>query len=277
MFRPRHPFRLIGFLVTGLGLVLLGLSIFLEETINVALPLVFLLLGGAFYILVFAFEPKWSWSPVLYIPGSVLLALGVILLLNVITNDWQAWAYAWLLILAGLGFGLVLANRRLGWRPEVTLVGWGSIVLGLTFFAVFGVIAGGLFIQIMAPVMLILGGFLLYRLRPEAVFPERILTRLGLARPAPESLPLSERPPAGRPLPNLPHSAKPALVEPLSARELEVLRLVDMGLSNPEIANRLSVASSTVKTHINNIYGKLGVESRLQAVKRARELGLLGP
>jgi LuxR family maltose regulon positive regulatory protein len=67
------------------------------------------------------------------------------------------------------------------------------------------------------------------------------------------------------------------LVEPLSPRELEVLRLVDNGLSNAEIAGRLVLASSTVKTHINNIYGKLDVQTRLQAVKRARELGLLEP
>jgi LuxR family maltose regulon positive regulatory protein len=65
------------------------------------------------------------------------------------------------------------------------------------------------------------------------------------------------------------------LVEPLSVRELEVLRLIDAGLSNQQIADKLSVAPSTVKTHINNIYGKLGVQTRVQAVTRARELNLL--
>jgi LuxR family maltose regulon positive regulatory protein len=64
------------------------------------------------------------------------------------------------------------------------------------------------------------------------------------------------------------------LVEPLSPRELEVLQLIDQGLSNSEIAGQLVVAPSTVKTHINNIYGKLGVRTRLQALKRAEELGL---
>jgi LuxR family maltose regulon positive regulatory protein len=65
------------------------------------------------------------------------------------------------------------------------------------------------------------------------------------------------------------------LIEPLSQRELEVLQLIDQGLSNSEIAGQLVVAPSTVKTHINNIYGKLGVRTRLQALKRAEELGLL--
>lgn len=65
------------------------------------------------------------------------------------------------------------------------------------------------------------------------------------------------------------------LLEPLSTRELEVLRLLVKGLSNQAIADALVIALSTVKKHINNIYGKLGVSSRTQASHRARELDLL--
>jgi LuxR family maltose regulon positive regulatory protein len=65
------------------------------------------------------------------------------------------------------------------------------------------------------------------------------------------------------------------LVESLSARELEILRLIGAGRSNQAIANRLIVAVGTVKKHINNIYGKLDVQSRTQALARARELDLL--
>jgi len=66
-----------------------------------------------------------------------------------------------------------------------------------------------------------------------------------------------------------------ALPEPLSERELEVLRLVAAGLSNREIAGRLVIAVSTVKSHTNSLYGKLNVKNRTQAVARARALGLL--
>ena len=66
-----------------------------------------------------------------------------------------------------------------------------------------------------------------------------------------------------------------ALVEPLTTRELEVLRLLASGASNGMIADALIVAVSTVKKHVNNIFGKLAVESRTQALIRARELGLL--
>jgi LuxR family maltose regulon positive regulatory protein len=66
-----------------------------------------------------------------------------------------------------------------------------------------------------------------------------------------------------------------SLVEPLSARELDVLRLMSDGLTNAAIARELVVAQSTVKTHINHIYTKLGVTQRTQAIARARELHLL--
>jgi predicted ATPase/DNA-binding CsgD family transcriptional regulator/DNA-binding XRE family transcriptional regulator len=65
------------------------------------------------------------------------------------------------------------------------------------------------------------------------------------------------------------------LVETLSARESEILHLIANGHSNQAIADRLIIAVSTVKKHINNIYGKLDVQSRTQALLRARELKLL--
>ncbi len=66
-----------------------------------------------------------------------------------------------------------------------------------------------------------------------------------------------------------------SLVEPLSKRELEVLQRIATGLTNREIAGQLSIAVSTVKTHVKNIHAKLGVRNRTQAVARARELNLL--
>jgi LuxR family maltose regulon positive regulatory protein len=65
------------------------------------------------------------------------------------------------------------------------------------------------------------------------------------------------------------------LLEPISERELDVLRLLGAGLSNPEIAEELYIAVSTVRSHCKSIYGKLDVHRRWDAVQRAQELGLL--
>src|SRR5258706_2912798 len=71
-----------------------------------------------------------------------------------------------------------------------------------------------------------------------------------------------------------PHSAERP-VEPLTRREREILALLAHGLSGSEIAEKLTLAKSSVKWHLRQLYGKLGVNSKEQAIRRAQELGLL--
>jgi LuxR family transcriptional regulator, maltose regulon positive regulatory protein len=82
---------------------------------------------------------------------------------------------------------------------------------------------------------------------------------------------LSGRTPAARPKDTAP------LQEPLSESELRVLRYLPTNLRGPEIAAELFVSLNTIRTHLRNVYAKLGVHSRADAVTRARELGLLSP
>lgn len=69
--------------------------------------------------------------------------------------------------------------------------------------------------------------------------------------------------------------AAQALIEPLSERELEILKLVATGASNKEISSSLVITEGTVKNHLTNILGKLGVRDRTQAALKAKELGLI--
>src|SRR5512146_1769326 len=131
MSRINRMVKIASFALVGLGVALLALSIFTQGAVNVALPLVFLMLGGAFFILLFVLSERWAWAGLLDLPGCLLLALGIIFLLNVLTIDWNAWAYAWLLLVAGIGAGLVLANAGGMWRREVTLAGWIMAAAGI--------------------------------------------------------------------------------------------------------------------------------------------------
>lgn len=77
--------------------------------------------------------------------------------------------------------------------------------------------------------------------------------------------------------PALLHASRPApeLAEPLTNRELEVMQLLASGLTNKEIAQRLGISDHTVKFHVNAILGKLGVETRTEAVVNAARLGIV--
>jgi len=70
-------------------------------------------------------------------------------------------------------------------------------------------------------------------------------------------------------------STHQGLLDPLSERELEVLQLLARGASNQEIAQELVIVIDTVKRHVSHIFSKLGVKNRVQAVRQAREFGLL--
>jgi len=246
-------------LLVSLGIISFVLNIVFNYDLNFSWPLVVILMGGIF-ILMGSMRETVSWADWFYFGGCVLLALGFIFFMNVVTSDWNAWAYAWLLLLAGMGAGILLVNRGGRWSKQVNVIAIGTIIISLASFVLFGALKGGVFIQVMAPLLLIAFGVSLRWLPVEDVLPEtmrqRIQERRGLEKEAVSN-------------------GNDALIEPLSARELQVLALIDQGLTNREIAERLTVAISTVKTHINNIYGKLGVQTRVQAIKEARSLGLI--
>lgn len=66
-----------------------------------------------------------------------------------------------------------------------------------------------------------------------------------------------------------------SLIEPLTAREMEVLQRMAAGLANKQIALALNISEHTVKFHLSSLYAKLGVSSRTEAVRRGLELGLI--
>lgn len=98
------------------------------------------------------------------------------------------------------------------------------------------------------------------------------LTDPALAQFARRILEAFPAPAPKKPLPGMPPSE--GLAEPLSEREIQVLRLLSLGLSNQAVADQLYISLATVKTHIRHIFEKLGVENRVEALNRAKELRL---
>ena len=102
------------------------------------------------------------------------------------------------------------------------------------------------------------------RVHPSTDYLDRLTAAFAPPKAAPES-----------PTPSDTGGLQGAAVEPLSPRELDILRLIAQGLSNQEIGNRLFLALNTVKGHNRVIFDKLQVGSRTEAIARAGELGLL--
>jgi LuxR family maltose regulon positive regulatory protein len=121
---------------------------------------------------------------------------------------------------------------------------------------------------------------LLKRGRPDPAQSEYVQTILAAfsKQLSPQTVPLESETPALHAARQRGASARDPksgiLVEPLTPRELEVLQLIAAGDSNQTIADKLVITVRTVKKHTGNIYGKLNASSRIQAVARARELGL---
>ncbi len=165
------PIKVTSLILVTIGVALLALNIILDWTVNIALPLVFLVLSGGFFLLEFQLRRQWPWAAYLYIVGGLLGAFGIIFLLDVLTQDWNSWAYAWLFLIVGAGIGLLLANIEYIHKPAVHISGWGMVLGGITFFAIFGAITGGLFIQIFAPILLVTAGLSLRWLHLERILP----------------------------------------------------------------------------------------------------------
>jgi DNA-binding CsgD family transcriptional regulator len=255
----------ISLIIVSAGLLALGLIPGLIERSEPAI--IFLSLAAVFVFTMLAAPGQWRWRPALYIPTVGFLAFGVVFLFNAITADWDAWAYAWMFCIGGIAAGAALALRSSGlFRAAYPFV-LGAAAVCFIGFAIFGALVGGAFMRVFSILLVGLVGLVIV-LGVTRGFtwlawnPVETLENLNPTTPAPTDT-------------YKPAQANAGLAEPLSKRELEVLALIEAGLSNAEIAERMVVAHSTVKTHINNIYTKLGTQSRTQAVRRARELGLL--
>ncbi len=154
----------IGAILVLVGVFFLALNFVPGWSFGMSWPVIFLVLAAFFFIPPFIFPDQRQWIASFFIPGSILLALGVIFLYNTISGDWRSWAYAWLLIIAGVGLGLALAGWYGRWGRPVVVTGIWMIVINVILFAIFGALFGGPALRVLAPVLILVGGvLLLYR------------------------------------------------------------------------------------------------------------------
>jgi hypothetical protein len=158
-----------GSLIAGIGLILLGalfivLNILPNITIRQTWPIIFLVAAFGFYLPALAWPESRKGLAALFIPGTILFVLGAIFLFNTLASDWRIWAFAWILIPASVGLGMMLAAWVGKWEHGVWMVGTWMATLSLALFAVFAAMFGQDLVRyIGAGLLVTMGLYLLIR------------------------------------------------------------------------------------------------------------------
>jgi len=151
----------VALILIGLGVLFLIFNLVPGLSLGRTWPVIFFVLAAGFYLPPIVWAESRQGLSALFIPGSVMLTLGLIFLYNTLTGDWGSWAYAWTLIPGGVGLGLALAARFGQWERRVVATGLWIMVGSLVVFGFFGMLFGGALLRWLGPALLIAGGALL--------------------------------------------------------------------------------------------------------------------
>ena len=150
-------------ILIGLGILFLAVN-FLDIDLGRVWPLIFFVIGAGFYTPVLLMPQARAGLAALFIPGTIMIGLGVIFLYNTLTGDWGSWAYAWSLIPAFVGIGLILASRFGRWQGDTARAGLWMALGSAAVFSVLAMFFGSRTFGAIGPILLIgLGVLLLFR------------------------------------------------------------------------------------------------------------------
>ncbi len=151
----------LGTFLIAIGAIFLLLNLIPGFNAGNTWPLIFFVLAAGFYLPAFLWTGAQRGLAGLFIPGSIMLVLGLIFAYDVITRDWVSWAYAWLLIPGGVGLGLWLGSTLGNWGKGATQTGLWMMAVSLGLFAVFATIfATNNAMRVIGPLVIIVAGVL---------------------------------------------------------------------------------------------------------------------
>ncbi len=158
-----RPSSVVAVILIGLGILFLAVN-FLDIDLGRVWPLIFFVIGAGFYAPVLLMPQARAGLAALFIPGTIMIGLGVIFFYNTLTGDWGSWAYAWSLIPAFVGIGLILATRFGQWQGDTARAGTWMALGSAAVFSVLAMFFGSRTFGAIGPILLIgLGVLLLFR------------------------------------------------------------------------------------------------------------------
>ena len=160
MFASNRAATVTAVLLIGLGILFLAINL-LGLDFSRIWPIIFLIIAAGFYLPVFFAPVAREGLAALFIPGTIMLGLGLIFFYNTLFDDWGSWAYIWTLIPASVGVGLVLAAKAGGWGSGVTSVGLWMALISVAVFGLLAMLFGSRVFGTLGPIILIGAGVLL--------------------------------------------------------------------------------------------------------------------
>lgn len=155
-----------GTLATGIILVVLGATFIILNLIpgmaeGKTWPFIFIVAGIGFLLPALIWPKAREGLAGLYIPGMILITLGGIFLFNVLSGLWAIWAYAWILIVAGVGLGLYSGALMGKWHNDVRKTGLWMMLISASLFAFFAALFGATLVKAIGAGFLILMGLII--------------------------------------------------------------------------------------------------------------------
>lgn len=150
-----------GVALIAIGAIFLVFALVPGLTINLYWPVIFFVMATAFSVPYFVWPAARKGLAALYIPAAILFSLGLIFSYNVASDDWAAWAYAWLLILSGVGLGLAMAATLGEWGRTVMWVGLWMLGISVGLFGLFATLFGAPLLKTLGAALVILVGVIL--------------------------------------------------------------------------------------------------------------------
>ncbi|MBN2355626.1 hypothetical protein JXO59_05905 [candidate division KSB1 bacterium] len=151
----------IGSILISLGIVFLILHNVANLYLEHSWPIIFFILSAGFYLPPLLLPSFRKPLASLFIPGSVMLALGIMFLYASLTDDWVSVSYSWTLIPAGVGLGLYLATRAGDWTPNTRQVGLYMLTISIAVFTLLASLFSLTELKRIAPIALILIGVII--------------------------------------------------------------------------------------------------------------------
>lgn len=161
MNKSNRALIIVALYLIMMGVFFTALMLVPGVSLDSAWPTIFIVLGITLCLPPFIWPSLRAGLAALIVPGTMVVVLGLLFQYTVLADDWTAWLYAWLLVPASFGLGLMIASKAGGWSKGVTYFGLGVFILFAVAFGLFATLLGTITMKVLGVVLLILSGIFL--------------------------------------------------------------------------------------------------------------------